>query len=387
MAGAVLAVAGLLSFAAPAAAAPQATLAVAIVGTGSVSSQPAGIDCPGKCSGTFPVGATVVLIAQARDGSTFLRWGGACTGTGKCAVTVSSLVVVAAQFLPGANPAPPAPTKSVAAAGSYSAPERGGQYYGFSFFVSVGGTNLVNLAVTDLVACTPAGSFPGTDQLVIPDIAIRPNGSFAATETQLGVFDNAKAKFSFSFAGRFYPATTAGPPTAAGTLRDNVVFPADGTTETCTTNVMPWTATHDPQAAPTNATAVPGSYSAPESGGHYYGFSFNVLPGGHRLANISVDDLVACTPAGSFPGSSQIVIPGVAIAPDGSFAISTSEQGVFGSAAARFSFSFAGHFEGATPSGPLTVAGTLREDIVFSAGGTTELCSSNEQPWTATHAS
>ena len=59
---------------------------------------------------------------------------------------------------------------------------------------------------------------------------------------------------------------------------------------------------------------------------------------------------------------------------------------MFGSAAARFTFSFAGYFEGATPSGPLTVAGA-REDIVFSAGGVTEFCSSNEQPWTAAHVS
>ena len=265
LAGAALAVAGLLSSAVPAVAATPAVLVVALVGPGSVTSQPPGISCPGKCSGTFPVGATVVLVPQPRGGSAFLRWGGACTGTGKCAVTVGSLVVVAAQFEPGTSQGPPAPTRSVAAAGSYSSPESAGQYYGFSFFVSVGGTNLVNLAVTDLVACTPAGSFPGSDQLVIPDIAIQPNGSFAAKATEVGVFDNARAKFSFSFAGRFYPATAAGPPTAAGTLRDNVVFPANGTTETCTTNVMPWRATHDPQAAPTNAVAVPGGYSAPES--------------------------------------------------------------------------------------------------------------------------
>ena len=34
---------------------------------------------------------------------------------------------------------------------------------------------------------------------------------------------------------------------------------------------------------------------------------------------------------------------------------------MFDNAQAKFTFSFAGHFEGATPTGPLTVAGTLHE--------------------------
>jgi hypothetical protein len=371
----------------PAVAAPVQTLAVAVVGPGVVSSTPAGISCPGHCTATFSAGTSVLLTATPQSGSKFLRWGGACAGTVTCHVNLSSkLVSVAAQFASGPKPLPlPLPTRSVAAPGSYSAAESSGHFYGFSFFVSPGGSTLLNVAVTDVIACTPAGSFPGSDQLVIPSIAIQPNGTFVATATQQGVFNNAKARFSYAFAGRFKPATSAGPPTAAGTLSDTVTFPANGTTETCTTNVQPWAATHDPQAAPTNSAAAPGSYSAAESSGHFYGFSFFVLPGGTSLVNVAVSDFLSCTPAGSFPGSDQLVIPQVTVQPNGAFSGTGEQKGVFDNTPARFSYSFAGHFEGATPSGPLTVAGTLREDVVFPANGTTETCTTNLLPWIATH--
>jgi hypothetical protein len=123
----------------PAAAVADTTpvLAVSVVGPGSVSSHPAGIACPGKCSASFAAGATVVLTAMPRGGSSFLRWGGACTGTGQCTVKVTSLVAVAAQFLPGAKPQPVL-AKAAAVPGSYTA--RGSAYvYGsFSFFVAPG---------------------------------------------------------------------------------------------------------------------------------------------------------------------------------------------------------------------------------------------------------
>jgi len=102
-----------------------------------------------------------------------------------------------------------------------TAPLSLGHFYGFSFFVSPGGSNLLNVAVRDIVACTPAGSFPDSDQLVIPEVMVQPNGSFSGTGTQEGVFDNGKAKFTYSFAGHFEGPTPSGPLTVAGTLRDH----------------------------------------------------------------------------------------------------------------------------------------------------------------------
>jgi hypothetical protein len=387
--GVISAVLVLAGSAGPAGAATTERLALAVVGPGTVTSSPAGISCPGRCTATFAAGTTVVLAETAQKGSKFVQWGGACAGAVTCRVKLtSSLVSVAAEFSAGPKPQPrPVSTRSVAAPGSYSAPLSSGHYYGFSFFVSPGGSNVVNVAVADILACTPAGSFSSSDQIAIPNVAIAPNGSFAATATEMGVFDNAKARFTYSFAGRFRPATASGPPTAAGTLRDTVVFPANGTTETCTSNVQPWAATHDPQPAPTRTVVAPGSYSAPLSSGHYYGFSFFVPPGGTNMVNVSVADILACTPAGPSSSSDQIVIPNVAIAPNGSFTGTGSQQGVFDNAKAKFTYSFAGYFEGATPNGPETVAGTLREDVVFPLNGTTEMCTTNVQPWVAAHAS
>ena len=110
---AIIAVAGLLGVATPAAASAGATLDVVVIGAGSVSSRPAGINCPGKCVASFPAGTKVALLPKANKGSTFLRWGGSCAGKAACDVDATTLASVAAQFSAGKAPAPaphPAPS-------------------------------------------------------------------------------------------------------------------------------------------------------------------------------------------------------------------------------------------------------------------------------------
>jgi probable HAF family extracellular repeat protein len=86
----------------------QHALTVILTGTGggTISSKPAGIDCGGSCSATFTDGTTVTLTPTAANGSQFDGWGGACTGTGGCAVTMNREQVVAARFQPVAPPPP-----------------------------------------------------------------------------------------------------------------------------------------------------------------------------------------------------------------------------------------------------------------------------------------
>ena len=67
-------------------------------GTGTVSSSPAGLSCPGTCTLTVDDGATVTLTAGPTGGSTFAGWSGACSGTGACSLTVTADVAVAASF-------------------------------------------------------------------------------------------------------------------------------------------------------------------------------------------------------------------------------------------------------------------------------------------------
>jgi hypothetical protein len=69
------------------------------MGTGQVSSAPAGISCGSDCSGVFPRTTQVALTASPGAGSTFAGWTGACSGTASsCTVTVNGPAVVSARF-------------------------------------------------------------------------------------------------------------------------------------------------------------------------------------------------------------------------------------------------------------------------------------------------
>jgi hypothetical protein len=74
-------------------------------GGGRVTADPAGIDCAldagaatGVCAAAFPSGTEVTLTATPGPGSIFTGWGGACSGTGQCVVTVQEAVGVTAAF-------------------------------------------------------------------------------------------------------------------------------------------------------------------------------------------------------------------------------------------------------------------------------------------------
>jgi subtilisin family serine protease len=56
------------------------------------------IDCGNVCSAPFGRGASVSLTAAPAQGSAFAGWSGACTGTGRCALAVSSPLTVQARF-------------------------------------------------------------------------------------------------------------------------------------------------------------------------------------------------------------------------------------------------------------------------------------------------
>lgn len=74
-------------------------------GAGSVSSTPAGINCGPTCNANFVSGANVNLSATPAAGSAFGGWGGACSGTGACSVTMNAAQSVTATF--NATPPPP----------------------------------------------------------------------------------------------------------------------------------------------------------------------------------------------------------------------------------------------------------------------------------------
>jgi uncharacterized repeat protein (TIGR02543 family) len=61
-------------------------------GAGSVTSVPAGINCPsGACGAQFTVNTTIALTATPANGHTFVGWTGACTTTATtCSILVPS---------------------------------------------------------------------------------------------------------------------------------------------------------------------------------------------------------------------------------------------------------------------------------------------------------
>jgi YVTN family beta-propeller protein len=75
------------------------TLSVAKSNTGTVTSNPAGIDCGSTCSATFLSGTSVTLTATPPQGKTFSKWGGACSGTQPtCTVVMINKTAVRAVF-------------------------------------------------------------------------------------------------------------------------------------------------------------------------------------------------------------------------------------------------------------------------------------------------
>lgn len=89
-------------------------------GSGTVTSDPAGIDCGSDCSASFANGTSVTLTATPAPGSTFAGWDSAgCSGTGTCTVSMDQAREVTATFglqattpsspsspTPGLNPSP-----------------------------------------------------------------------------------------------------------------------------------------------------------------------------------------------------------------------------------------------------------------------------------------
>ncbi len=79
---------------------PQYVLTVEKHGTGSgsVSGEPAGISCGDDCSESYDENTEITLTATADENSEFAGWGGACTGTDACAVTMNQAQTITATF-------------------------------------------------------------------------------------------------------------------------------------------------------------------------------------------------------------------------------------------------------------------------------------------------
>jgi hypothetical protein len=73
-------------------------LSVAVTGSGTVTSNPAGIACPPTCTASFDARVTVKLTAVAAARATFSGWSGDCAGTTLCTLAMTVAHSVGAGF-------------------------------------------------------------------------------------------------------------------------------------------------------------------------------------------------------------------------------------------------------------------------------------------------
>jgi aryl-phospho-beta-D-glucosidase BglC (GH1 family) len=73
-------------------------------GSGIVSASPIGGACASSCSASIPAGTSVTLTTTAGSDSIFTGWGGACSGTGSCTVSMTADRSVTAAFDPASAP-------------------------------------------------------------------------------------------------------------------------------------------------------------------------------------------------------------------------------------------------------------------------------------------
>jgi hypothetical protein len=79
-------------------------LSVNVEGSGSVGSDPAGIDCGQDCEHDFSSGTQIILTAAPEEGYQLESWGGACSGSdATCTIELTEDLAVSATFVQGSS--------------------------------------------------------------------------------------------------------------------------------------------------------------------------------------------------------------------------------------------------------------------------------------------
>jgi List-Bact-rpt repeat protein len=74
------------------------TVSIAGSGAGTVTSSPAGINCPTTCSFTFPPNTQVTFSETPGSNDAFTSWAGACSGSANCSLTLDASMSITANF-------------------------------------------------------------------------------------------------------------------------------------------------------------------------------------------------------------------------------------------------------------------------------------------------
>lgn len=172
------------------------SLATAGSGSGGIASYPGTLACGsagGSCSAGFAAGTQVFVAAVPATGSVFTGWGGDCSGTGACSVTMSANHSVTANFGPppgttftGSASAPFNGTASDPAGGVYSASlTLAGSITlqtGSGSTLLSGSANLTGQINITVVSCPASDSCSGTpfSKAVTGPVSVDATGHFTA---------------------------------------------------------------------------------------------------------------------------------------------------------------------------------------------------------------
>lgn len=138
-------------------------------GHGTVTSDLPGINCGTTCSALFGVGEMVTLTAAAEGGSIFSGWGGACSGTDLCVVTMDAAKTVTATFNDTQGPTAPTGLTTTATGASqinltWTASTDNGEVAGYLVERCQGSgcSNFAQIATTTVTTYNDIGLLPST---------------------------------------------------------------------------------------------------------------------------------------------------------------------------------------------------------------------------------
>lgn len=212
---------GLAGAAAGAVAKP--TLTVAVTGSGTVTSSPAGIDCRPSCKLHARKGQKITLTASPNDGYAFSHWSAPCGTSLTCTVKMTGSRVVHAFFKaepPAPQPLPPPPPP--AKPGNYAGTYTDGTF--FKVFVDSFGAHALDVYFDFNGHCSNGGTSWDTGYVMNGPFAVQPDGTFSGTATT--TFSDSTVTATVN--GKF---TSSG--SASGTLNVGIDF-TDGTDCTST---------------------------------------------------------------------------------------------------------------------------------------------------------
>lgn len=266
------------------------------------------------------------------------------------------------------------------AEGSYNGEDpqsRSGQ--ALTFYVASSG-NLQDVAVTNaFLYCDPKAEV--ADRFELPEVTVKPDGSFTGEKEVEGLFEQTPAKFVYQMSGHVHGAGATGEPRVTGIFDERITY-NNGTQRTCATNDAYFKAGRVEQQGAKSLPAQEGRYSAgdPQSRSGQE-MSFYISPAGNVEDVAVANAFLECSPGEAI--ADGLYIGEVHVNADGSFTGEDEHEAILKGVPAHFAYVISGHVHGTAVSGEQEIDGTFRDTVSYN-DGTEHTCSTNNHYFMAT---